>query len=446
MKKHLWVTLSFLVLFSFIFYMLGHKKRPDAKEKFIEENKELFDIIDNYTFQTPILYIVGKSYPSTHIFFHSYEKDTIMSIVSWPTLLENDTWWINTIYYKSKLNFIKNKKFIRINTPPPDGIFWLTKRQPVIFFNMDLYKPSFKTHLKPNIPDSLKRNFPFGSFHGHKQWFYLYKNGKFIKINLIRDSIYKDKPYYIIKKENVQDSILPKEDDLLNDIYPAENDTIKVIVKQNEISKILIPDVQKENFTYLKYKNKAKIVNQLYLSLLNMILKFEPDFQLKKISYKVNMRFKALQYITDDSPAYPLDFDDMILRGKNLETNQPYIKLPHPDFLNPQQHSAFAQMFNFDNDTELIHNLEQKYLKFIEPLSLKKQEVAYKKILNNIDDYRDCCPEYIKQAEAFFKKKQFNSFDDLSVEIYPDAIFLHITLMGQNGESYNLNISNLNKE
>ena len=371
-----------------------------------------------------------------------------MIISGWPTYTNYNFSWINKIAHDKWVNdFLKDKKNSHYYNSKPNGIFWFTKRIPVIFFNTELYKPSFKTYLSSNIPDSLKRDFPFcfSPFSSNKEWFYLYKNGKFIKIKLKNGRIWKDKPYDITENKSEKDSILKQENNILADKYTT-NDTIKIIAKQNKISKIIIPDIHLQDFTYLKHNNRARIVNELYLSLLNMILKFEPDFQLKKINYKVNIRFKALQYITDDSPAYPLDFEDMILRGKNMETYKPYIKLPHPDFSKPQQHSAFAQMFNFDNDTELIHSLEQKYLKFIKPLSLKKQNIAYKKILNNIDDYRSCCQEYIEQAKDFFKKKEFNSFDDLSVEIYPAAIFLHITLMGQNGESYNLSISNLNKE
>ena len=444
-KKHFWVILSFLVLFSFVFYILGYKKSPDTKKKFIEENKEFFEIIDNYTFQTSVPFIPGKNYPSNHVFFYPYKNDTIMTIVAWPTFIDYDIKWTSAMRHdKWWKNFIKDKKNRHYYYSEPDGIFWFTKGKPVIFFNTELYKPGFKTHLNPIIPDSLKRSPPF-IYCGYYQRSYLYKNGKFIKIKLNRNEKWIDKPYHIVEKERGQDSI-SQQDDKLTDIYPSENDTIKVVVKQNDIKKLLIPNALKEDFSYLIYKNKVKIVNELYESLLNTILKFEPDFQLKKINYKVNIKFKALQYITDDRPPYPLDYDNIILEGKNQETDKPYIKLPQPDFSNPQQHSAFAQMFNFENDVELIHSLERKYLKYIRPLSLNKQEIAYKNILNNIDDYRDCCQEYIKQAEAFFKKKQFKSFDDLSVEIYPDNIYLHILLIDQNDRKYDFMISNLSKE
>ena len=99
-----------------------------------------------------------------------------------------------------------------------------------------------------------------------------------------------------------------------------------------------------------------------------------------------------------------------------------------------KKQSAFAAKFNYDNNEQLIKSIEQKHLNNIKPLSIKKQKIEYQKILENIDDYRSCCPEYIKQAKAFFKIKKFNTFADLAVEIYPKDIFLHITLMGQNGE------------
>ena len=385
MKRHLWVILSFLTLFSFIFYVLGNKKRPDEKEKFLEENKELFDIIDNYTFQTPIPYMPGKNFPSNYVFFYPYKNDTVMSIVGTPYYLEDDTWWIRIIWHdKWWQNFIKDKKNVHYYTSAPDGIFWFSKKTPVIFFNTELYKSDFKTHLNPKIPDSLKRDPPF-IYCGYKQWFYLYKNGKFIPIKLKRNQMWKGKPYYIVEKENSQDSILQQENNIFPDKY-ATNDTIKIIVKQNKISKILIPDKHIQDFTYLKYNDRAKIVNELYVSLLNMILKFEPDFQLKKISYRVNMRFKVFQYTTDNKPAYPLAYDNIILFGKTLETDKPYIKLPQPGFSNPKKHSAFAKIFNFDNDEQLIQSIEQKHLKNIKPLSIEKQKVEYKKILENIDD------------------------------------------------------------
>ena len=38
------------------------------------------------------------------------------------------------------------------------------------------------------------------------------------------------------------------------------------------------------------------------------------------------------------------------------------------------------------------------------------------------------------------------TFDDLSVEIYPDNIYLDITLIDQNVRKYDFTISNLSKE
>ena len=198
MKKYFWQILGFSFLFIFILFFFKINKR-DSTKIFIKNNKELFNLIENYSSQTPIPYILGKNYPSYHVFFYPYKNDTIMTIFGFPTLVEYDTWFIGKLS-KDKwwLNYMKNKKNVNYYASNPEGVYWFKHKTPVIFINCDLYKPEFKSYLK-TIPDSLKANPYFGSYHGFKKWYYLYKNGKFIKIELKKDSVWKDKPYYIVK-------------------------------------------------------------------------------------------------------------------------------------------------------------------------------------------------------------------------------------------------------
>ena len=176
---------------------VNHKNK--LQKQIIQENRQLFEIIDEYTSQVHCPYCRG-SYPSNHVFFHLYKKDTLMTIFCNLYVIEHDVWWHEKLR-KDKwwLNFLKSKTHSKYYSYVPDGIYWLPKKKPVVFFNTKLYKPVFKKHLTKAIPDTLNGPLCFAGFHGFKKWYYLYKNGKFIKIELKKDSVWKDKPYYIVK-------------------------------------------------------------------------------------------------------------------------------------------------------------------------------------------------------------------------------------------------------
>ena len=57
--------------------------------------------------------------------------------------------------------------------------------------------------------------------------------------------------------------------------------------------------------------------------------------------------------------------------------------------------------------------------------SIKEQTDFFNKLLKNKDQYEDCCPEYLEQAEDFFKTKDFNSVNQLGLElIYKEMVIV----------------------
>lgn len=190
---------TIILLFLVFSFCQKTKRKLETPNNFLKENKELFMIIDSFTNQVRCAGLKGN-YPSNHVYFRPYKDDTIMTIACYHTLSKSDFWWNNNLMEDSWwLNFLKKDKNMKYYETSPDGIFWYTKRKPFIFFNTELYKPNFKKYLKKDIPDSLKGQNFNAIYHDSKEWYYLYKNGKFIKIELKKDSVWKDKPYYIVK-------------------------------------------------------------------------------------------------------------------------------------------------------------------------------------------------------------------------------------------------------
>lgn len=188
------IQFPFFILFFFFSFCNISNKKIDSRTDILQGNKQLFKIIEDYTKQVHCAYCKG-SYPSNHVFFHPYKNDTIMTIYCLPNLTNNDLWWKEKLA-KDKwwTNFEKSNKHYAYT---PDGIFWFTKRKPIIFYNTYLYKSNFKPYLSKTIPDTLNGKMCFASFHDLKKWYFLYKEGKFIKIELKKDTTWKDKPYNI---------------------------------------------------------------------------------------------------------------------------------------------------------------------------------------------------------------------------------------------------------
>jgi len=192
--KH--TSILFLI---FLFSCNSFHQNKKLNHDILGDNQGLFEIIDSFTNQVRCAGI-KDNYPSTHVYFKPYKDDTIMTIACYHSLSKSDFWWNNKLMHDSWwLNFLKKDKNIKYYKTLPDGIFWYSKRKPILFFNTDLYKLNLINHLKKNIPDSLKGNSFNVIYHDSKEWYYLYKNGKFIKIALKKDTVWKDKPYYIVK-------------------------------------------------------------------------------------------------------------------------------------------------------------------------------------------------------------------------------------------------------
>jgi len=75
--------------------------------------------------------------------------------------------------------------------------------------------------------------------------------------------------------------------------------------------------------------------------------------------------------------------------------------------------------------------------------SIKEQKDFYTNLLSNESKYSTCCPEYIKQAKAFFKKADtsFKTMANLGLELIIKKIEIEIKGQLKNGTPFTKIIS-----
>lgn len=174
-----------ILFFIFIISIFGCKNIGDSNNNVLEKkqtiDQNLITIIDNYIIENPLKSnrIVGKSstesgfsYPSYHLFFNKKGKDTVFSIVLFPSYnnfeLEGITINDNEITYQS----IEHKGWIMYK-----------EKYPLIVFDNKDYSSSFieSDKLSIKIPDSLQAGYNNQHIEFVK-WDFKIDNGKFKRI------------------------------------------------------------------------------------------------------------------------------------------------------------------------------------------------------------------------------------------------------------------------
>ena len=126
----------FFVLIFFIFINCNDTGN-NIEKKYPEVFTAIKDFIKTYPFKVP--YIKGKEYPSYTVRFVKESKDLAMIIK-----IQNGALEMNII----------NDKMEKIK---PDGVYWLSKKNPIVFYDTQLYDQNFSNYLS-TVPDSLMYN------------------------------------------------------------------------------------------------------------------------------------------------------------------------------------------------------------------------------------------------------------------------------------------------
>jgi hypothetical protein len=203
--------------------------------------------------------------------------------------------------------------------------------------------------------------------------------------------------------------------------------------KQSDSPAITIPGITNEDFQVIEKGDSTIYLKQFYEGLSGR--KIVPDTtQIKTIKAKCKFTFGFLQYLTDDRVAEPLYFSHET-RWINLEVTNGEIIIP--DFYGNTHTQRLYQALGFKTKSGLEQWFEKHHLSTIKTESLKVQTAFYSQLLANKQAYKDCCPEYIRQAGEFLAldKANLNTLKELGLELYYKELTLDIQAELENGEA-----------
>ncbi|ESU21394.1 hypothetical protein FCR2A7T_05670 [Flavobacterium cauense R2A-7] len=153
----------------------------------------------------------------------------------------------------------------------------------------------------------------------------------------------------------------------------------------------------------------------------------------KNVIAKAKFNLGFLQYTTDDRPASPLDFTKQT-EWINLKVHNGIIEIP--DFYGNSENIKLYKVLGFKNENELSETIGFENFDSIKKESVGYQNWYYNGILKDKEEYKTCCPEYIKQAENFINTptNNYKNINDLHLELYYDHVLIEIKAITRNKE------------
>ena len=127
---------TFFVIIFFVFINCNDTGN-NIEKKYPEVFTAIKGFIKTYPFKVP--HFIGEEYPSYTVRFVKGSKDLEMIIKLMNFALEMN---------------ITNDKMEKIK---PDGVYWLSKKIPIVFYGTQLYDKNFSNYLS-TVPDSLMYN------------------------------------------------------------------------------------------------------------------------------------------------------------------------------------------------------------------------------------------------------------------------------------------------
>ncbi len=181
----------------------------------------------------------------------------------------------------------------------------------------------------------------------------------------------------------------------------------------------------------------AEIKSEPYEDFGGTVLCFEWK-KLRSFEAFVKFKFGFLQYLFDDRPAQPLKF--------NMETDWAALEINDQSVLIPQTYDNFPgvstvfEFLGFEDEDSFDNYFERRYLGSVTAESLKIQRATYEATRDPKERkrLRECCPEYIEQAENFLKKggDELQTLEGLSLEPYRSKTTIEIRGETQEGERF----------
>ena len=198
-------------------------------------------------------------------------------------------------------------------------------------------------------------------------------------------------------------------------------------------SSLTISGINEEDFKIQKSSDTISYIKQLYEGIDGKNIAFDTS-SFKSIKARIKFDFSFVQYTIDDNPAYPISYSKQS-QWKQLNRGEDEIEIP--DFNGNTQNIRVHELLGYSNFEELNNSFNQDFTT-IKQESFKEQSEFYRNLIQNKSRYEECCPEYITQAEKFLKTKitDFNSTDDLGLELYYKSMVIEVTGKLRNGTNF----------
>lgn len=195
-----------------------------------------------------------------------------------------------------------------------------------------------------------------------------------------------------------------------------------------------VTELSEEDFDVVERNDTTYYLKQLHEGLEGKAIQFDQSL-VSDLSAKVRFDFGLLQYTTDDNSAIPLEFTKQS-KWSDLQIKDGVIEIP--DFNGNSNSRKVCEMLGFEDRKELLDWVAGEELEEIKNESIQAQTNFYQSLLKKKSQYESCCPEYIRQANAFLSSQANNkkSIDELGLELTYKSLTIDISGQLKNGEKF----------
>jgi len=202
-----------------------------------------------------------------------------------------------------------------------------------------------------------------------------------------------------------------------------ENNNETKEIKVSIDSSLTINGITEEDFKIVKSFDTITYFKQLYEGIDGKIIEFDKE-SFQSINAKIKFDFSFLQYTIDDNPAYPISYSKQS-QWTQLKCIDGKIEIP--DLYGNSQNIRVHEQLGYSSFEELNNSFNNDF-EALKKESIREQTEFYRNLLQNKSNYEKCCPEYISQAENFFKEKEseLNSMEYLGLELILKSVIVEV--------------------
>lgn len=189
---------------------------------------------------------------------------------------------------------------------------------------------------------------------------------------------------------------------------------------------LFVEDVNSEDFEVTLQERTATIRPRTLEGIDGSKIRIE-NSQLNGMTARIRFELGFLQYLTDDVRASPLDLLHQTA-WTALEIPNNGIQIPQ-FYKNRENVTEVYNQLGFQSEQDFLRSVEAKYFEKVKPISYRTQREYFTNLLRrDRARYKQCCPEYIKQAEQFLSRPlaELKTFETLGIEIYLQKLTLEI--------------------